>query len=456
MTDKPLILIVDDEKDICEQISGILQDNLYETSYCYTSDEALKKISKFSPGLIILDIWLNNSKLDGFMLLKKIKNFNDNIPVIMISGHGNIETAINSIKNGAFDFIEKPFDSELLLFKVKKALENQTLKNKIEQLIKNDNDLNFVHESMVTSKLKNLIEKISKTESFVLLNGPPGSGKEVVARLIHKQSNRSKNLFRIINCANLETETFEKKLFGVEKDNGEIIKGILEECNGGTILLDQIEDMPLKIQGRIIGFLEEQKFYRVGGIKNLETNIRIISSTKTNLEDCIKSNQFREDLYFKLNVIPMNVPPLQDRKEDIKSLVDVFSKDFIKKNNFKLKTFSDDSISFFKKIKLNGNVRQLKNLIEWILILLSEKNDSIINLNDIPHEVRSQFSPEMVLENYEDISMREARDRFEKKFLEKSLKKYDFNINKVANVVKMERTALYRKLKSLNIEIQKK
>ena len=456
MTDKPLILIVDDEKDICEQISGILQDNLYETSYCYTSDEALKKISNFSPGLIILDIWLNNSKLDGFMLLKKIKNFNDNIPVIMISGHGNIETAINSIKNGAFDFIEKPFDSELLLFKVKKALENQTLKNKIEQLIKNDNDLNFVHESMVTSKLKNLIEKISKTESFVLLSGPPGSGKEVVARLIHKQSNRSKNLFRIINCANLETETFEKKLFGVEKDNGEIIKGILEECNGGTILLDQIEDMPIKTQGRIIGFLEEQKFSRVGGIKNLETNIRIISSTKTNLEDSIKKNQFREDLYFKLNVIPINVPPLQDRKEDIKSLVDVFSKDFIKKNNFKPKIFSDDSISFFKKIKLNGNVRQLKNLIEWILILLSEKNGSIINLNDIPYEVRSQFSPEMVLENYEDISMREARDRFEKKFLEKSLKKYDFNINKVANVVKMERTALYRKLKSLNIEIQKK
>ena len=214
--------------------------------------------------------------------------------------------------------------------------------------------------------------------------------------------------------------------------------------------------MPLNTQGRIIGFLEEQKFSRVGGIKNLETNIRIISSTKTNLEECIKTNQFREDLYFKLNVIPINVPPLQDRKEDIKTLVDVFSKDFITKNNFKLKVFSEDSISFFKRIKLNGNVRQLKNLIEWILILLSEKNDSIINLNDIPHEVRSQFSPEMVLDNYEDISMREARDKFEKKFLEKSLKKYDFNINKVANVVKMERTALYRKLKSLNIEIHKK
>ena len=456
MTDKPLILIVDDEKDICEQISGILQDNLYKTSYSYTSDEALKKISEFSPRLIILDIWLNNSKLDGFMLLKKIKNFNNNIPVIMISGHGNIETAINSIKNGAFDFIEKPFDAELLLFKVKKALENQTLKNKIEQLIKDDDDFNFVHESIVTSKLKNLIEKISKTESFVLLSGPPGSGKEVIARLIHKQSNRSNKLFRIINCANLDTETFEKKLFGIEKDNGEIIKGILEECNGGTILLDQIEDMPLNTQGRIIGFLEEQKFSRVGGIKNLETNIRIISSTKTNLEECIKTNQFREDLYFKLNVIPINVPPLQDRKEDIKTLVEVFSKDFITKNNFKLKVFSEDSISFLKKIKLNGNVRQLKNLIEWILILLSEKNDSIINLNDIPHEVRSQFSPEMVLDNYEDISMREARDKFEKKFLEKSLKKYDFNINKVANVVKMERTALYRKLKSLNIEIHKK
>ncbi len=456
MTGKLLILIVDDEKDICEQISGMLEDNFYDTIYSFTSDDALKKIKKYSPKLIILDIWLNNSKLDGFTLLKKIKNFNDNIPVIMISGHGNIETAINSIKNGAFDFIEKPFDSELLLFKVKKALENQNLKNKIEQLIDNEGGFSFIHKSVVTARLRELIEKISKTESFVLLKGPPGSGKEIVAKFIHRQSNRSKSLFRVINCANLDPKTFEKKLFGMEKSNGEITKGILEECNGGTILLDQIEDMPVNTQGRIIGFLEEQKFTRVGGMKNLITDIRIISSTRSNLEKCIKLNQFREDLYFKLNVIPINVPPLEDRKEDIESLVSIFSNDFIKKNNFKEKKFSKESISFFKNIRLNGNVRQLKNLVEWILILLSEKNNYVINISDIPNEVRSQFNEELVLDNFGDISMKEARENFEKKFLEKSLKKYNFNINRVSNVIKMERTALYRKLKSLKIKIPKK
>lgn len=456
MKKRSQILIVDDEKDICEQIAGILEDNFYETCYSLTSEDALKKIKDSSPKLIILDIWLNNSKLDGFMLMKKIKSFNQNIPIIMISGHGTIETAISSIKNGAFDFVEKPFDSELLLFKVKKALENQNLRNKIEQLIDNENGFEFIHESNTTLKLKNLIEKISKTESFVLLYGPPGSGKEVIAKLIHRLSNRSNNLFRVINCATLDPQTFEQRLFGVERNSGEIVKGILEECNGGTILLDQVEDMPLNTQGRIIGFLEEQKFSRVGGMSNLITNIRILSSTRVDLEKRIRQNLFREDLYFKLNVIPMNVPSLNERKEDIASLVNIFSKDFIKKNNFKEKSFSKESISFFKNINLNGNVRQLKNLVEWILILLSEKAENKIRLEDIPFEVKTQFSKELEIDYFADISMREARDKFEKNYLEKSLRKYDFNINKVSNIIKMERTALYRKLKSLNIKIPKK
>ena len=447
------ILIVDDERDICEQISEILKDNHFKTEIVHTSDGTIESINKKSPKLIILDIWLNNSKLDGFSLLKKIKSQNPQIPVIMISGHGNIETAINSIKNGAFDFIEKPFDIDILLLKVNKALENFKLKEKIDQLSNQKFSSDFVSKSEKSKNLRNIIQKISKTESNILLSGPAGSGKEFFARLIHKESNRRRNSFRIVNCANLDNESFEKKLFGLEKTNGEIIKGILEDLNEGTILFDQIEDMNISSQGKLVGFLERQKFTRYGGVQMIRTNVRILSSSKGNLKNLIGKKKFREDLYFKLNVIPISIPTLGERKEDIPELVNIFSEEFINKNNFKEKIFSDDCILFFQSLDLSGNIRQLKNLVEWILIILSEKNIKYIKQTDIPIEVKSQFDNKHFLDSYDNISMKQARDMFERQFLHEKLRENQFNINKLSKIIGMERTALYRKLKSLKIDI---
>ena len=447
------ILIVDDEIDICEQISEILKDNHFSTKIVHTSEETIKSINEKSPILIILDIWLNNSKLDGFSLLKKIKTENPQIPIIMISGHGNIETAINSIKNGAFDFIEKPFDIDILLLKINKALENVKLKEKIEQLSNKNILSDFVHKSEKTKSLRDVVMKISKTESNILLSGPAGSGKEFLARLIHQNSNRSKKSFQIINCANLDNDSFEKKLFGIERNNSEIFKGALEEFDEGTILFDQIEDLSLSAQGKMIGFLEGQKFSRHGGVQLIKTNVRIISSTKSDLEKMIDNNLFREDLYFKLNVIPIIVPTISQRKEDIPELVTLFTQKFIKKNNFKEKVFSEDCILFFQSLKLSGNIRQLKNLVEWILIILSEKNVKLITQNDIPVEIKSQFDNKNFLNSFENISMKEARDMFERQFLNEKLRENRFNINKLSKMIGMERTALYRKLKSLKIDI---
>ena len=453
LTMKKDIIIVDDEKDIRELISGILSDEGFETRLAKDIDSLKIELIKRVPSLILLDVWLDQSNADGIDILKVLKKSYPYIPVIMISGHGTIDMAINALKIGAFDFIEKPFDIDILLLKINKALENVKLKEKIEQLSNRNTLSDFVHKSEKTKSLRDVVMKISKTESNILLSGPAGSGKEFLARLIHQNSNRSKKSFQIINCANLDNDSFEKKLFGIEKSNSEIIKGALEEFDEGTILFDQIEDLSLSAQGKMIGFLEGQKFSRHGGVHLIKTNVRIISSTKSDLEKMIDSNLFREDLYFKLNVIPIIVPTISQRKEDIPELVKLFTQKFIKKNNFKEKVFSEDCILFFQSLKLSGNIRQLKNLVEWILIILSEKNVKLITQNDIPIEIKSQFDNKNFLNSFENISMKEARDMFERQFLNEKLRENRFNINKLSKMIGMERTALYRKLKSLKIDI---
>ncbi len=459
MTSKINILIVDDEKDICDQISGLLSDNGYLTISVNSSEEAIKTVKKQEITLVILDIWLNNSKLDGFKTLEEIKRLYDFIPIIMISGHGNIETAVNSIKRGAFDFIEKPFDSDLLIFKVKKALENINLKKKIEKLTKERLDFKFVHESSSTKNLYNLIKKISKTESTILLTGPSGSGKEVIAKTIHNFSNRSNKSFEILSCANLDPVDLEKKLYDVRVNNNFTEDGILQKVNGGTILLDQVEDLPIESQGKIIRFLEDQKYSTVGSTTYKNLNLRIISSSKVNLVRHIKEKKFREDLYFKLNVLPIEIPSLKDRKEDIKELCDIFLKEYVHNNNLKYKTFSEDCINFFKTVSFPGNVRQLKNLVEWIMIILSDDKSEEISYKKLPDEIKlylnNNIENNLLSNEFSSCTLKEAKDIFEKKYLEYQLFKFNYNINKTSNFVGMERTALYRKIKILNINLQK-
>lgn len=460
MTENSSILIVDDEKDICDQISGLLNDYLFKSIIAHTSDDALKYIKNKKISLVILDIWLNNSKLDGFKTLEKIKEFNNLIPVIMISGHGNIETAVNSIKKGAFDFVEKPFDSEILIFKVNKAIENINLKIKLEKLTNsNFNDL-FIHNSFSTNKIYNLIEKISKTESSILLTGPSGSGKEIIAKNIHNLSNRANKSFKVISCANLSPDSFERELFGVERENGNISEGLVEKINGGSILFDQIEDMPIQTQGKIIRFLEEQKFNRIGGILTKSVNLRIMASSKVDLLKLVKLKKIREDLYFKLNALPLIVPPISERKEDIKDLCDIFINDFVIRNNLKKKIFSDECIAYFQTVDFPGNVRQLKNLVEWIIIMLSDNDETEISFDKLPADIKLLINKKSI--NEKDLSedftkypLKDAKEIFEKNYLLSQLKKFDNNINKTANFIKMERTALYRKIKSLKIDINK-
>ncbi len=457
MDNEPKILIIDDEVDICDQISGLLSDNSFKNISANTSDQAFKILANYKICLVILDIWLNNSKLDGFETLKRIKEFDENLPIIMISGHGNIETAVSSIKNGAFDYLEKPFDSELLIFKVNKAIENITLKTKLKELTYTDLESEFVYESKKTLNIFNLIKKISKTESSILLTGPSGSGKEIIAKTIHKLSNRSKKLFQVISCANLSPESFDRELFGIEKEDGSFGKGVLEKINGGTIVFDQIEDLPLKIQGKLMRFLETQKYSKLNSIKIQKTNLRIITTSKSDLKKMIIEGKFREDLYFKINALPIEIPSLNERTNDIHSLCKIFLDDFITKNNLKKKEFNIECIEYFKSLNFRGNVRELKNLVEWILIMLSDDNNKEITFNLIPDEIKlyldSSKSNYIIPHDLPDKPLKQAKEIFEKKYIEYQLDKHKNNINKTAEFIGMERTALYRKLKNLNIKI---
>ncbi len=451
------ILIVDDEKDICDQISGLLNDNFFETFIANSSDDALKKMKMKNPNLILLDIWLNNSKLDGFKTLEKIKEFNEKIPVIMISGHGNIDTAVKSIKKGAFDFVEKPLDSELLIFKIKKAIENLNLKTRVNQLINNP-FFKFVNNSDSSKKVFSLIKKISKTDSSILLVGPSGSGKDVLAKNIHFFSNRCKKNFKIINCLNLCKENFDEEILGKKYDNDISSEGVSEKIDGGTILLDQIEELSFMMQGKILGFLENQKLNKGGNTNFKNIDIRIIANSKLDLKYLIKKKIFREDLYNQLNFLTIKIPKLSERKEDLKELSEIFLNEFIERNNLKGKVFSKEIIKCFESLSFPGNVRQLRNIIEWILIMLSDDKTEIISYENLPQNIKNYFDNYSVEYNktmIEDLSkykLKEAKEIFEKNYLHFQINKFNKSISKTANFIGMDRTALYRKIKDLKIK----
>ncbi|WP_208433827.1 sigma-54-dependent transcriptional regulator [Bartonella taylorii] len=447
------ILIVDDEADIRDLVAGILNDEGYETRVACNSDEALAQINERIPKLIFLDIWLQGSRLDGLSLLDEIKTRYPALPVVMISGHGNIETAVSAIKRGAYDFIEKPFKTDRLVLVAERTLENSNLKRELLELRKRSSEtLELLGTSTVIKHLRQIIEKVAPTNSRVMITGPSGAGKEMVARAIHALSTRSNGPFVTINAATITPERMEIELFGNEMEGGERKIGALEEAHGGILYLDEIADMPRETQGKILRVLTGQTFERVGGTKRVKVDVRIISSTAQNLENLISDGRFREDLFHRLSVVPITVPPLSARREDIPELVHHFVKTISQQVGIKPREISNDVISILQTHAWPGNVRQLRNNIERLLILVRD-GDGPITAEFLPSEV-SDSLPRIQMdadENIMDLPLREARELFEKRYLVAQIGRLGGNISRTAEFIGMERSALHRKLKALGV-----
>ena len=444
------ILIIDDNADIRNIINDLICDNGYRTRLAANYNQALNEIDKKLPDVAIIDVKLDKGDNDGLELLSHIKNKDKNIPVIIITGHANVEMAIKALKAGAFEFIEKPFNQERLLNFVKRAVENIDLKNTNKEF---ENKLFYSYELIGNSEnimnIKEQIKKISISESRIFINGPTGSGKELIARKIHKESKRQKGPFIILNGALLDIEKYELELFGEEKINGSISYGALEKSNGGILLIDEISEIPLETQSKILRVLIDQKFKRINGNHDINVNIRIICTSSKNIKKEIEIGNFREDLYHRLNVFEINVEPLKNRVSDISLLVDYFSEKV--STNYNLKKMNiDTNNNYLLNYDWPGNVRELRNLIERIAILSPETPDKISNI--IKESLKTPDFTDEMSENSLSIPLKEARENFEKEYLTTQLKKFNNNITKTANFIGMERSALYRKLKSLGIK----
>ena len=444
------ILIVDDNADIRNILNELILDAGYKTRLAANFNQALSEIDKKIPDVAILDVKLDKGDNDGIELLSHIKSKNKDVPVIIISGHANIEMAISSLKHGAFEFIEKPFDQTRLINFIKRAVENLKLKEQNKEFeTKLFSSYELIGNSKNISNIKDQIEKISVSESRVFINGPSGSGKELIARKIHKNSKRSKNPFIILNGALLDSEKYELELFGEEKENGSISYGALEKANKGTLLIDQVSEIPLDIQSKILRVLIDQKFKRLNGNNDINVDVRLICSSSKDLKDEIQLGNFREDLYHRLNVFEINVEPLNMRISDIPLLVKYFSKKICESYNIRGLEI-DENDSYILNHNWHGNVRELRNLIERVAILQPNSKEKISQI--IKESLKSENINEKVSENRLSIPLKEAREKFEKEYLTMQLKKFNGNISKTANFVGMERSALHRKLKGLGIK----
>ena len=444
------ILIVDDNADIRNILNDLIIDAGYKTRLAANYNQALSEIDKKMPDVAILDVKLDKGENDGIELLSHIKSKNKDVPVIIITGHANVEMAVNSLKHGAFEFIEKPFDQNRLLNFIKRAVENLNLKSQNKEY---ENKLfssyELIGQSKNISNIRDQIEKISITESRVLINGPSGSGKELIARKIHKQSKRNNKPFVILNGALLDSNKYEQELFGEEKKDGAISYGALEKANQGTLLIDQVSEIPLAIQSKILRVLTDQKFKRLNGNNDINVDVRIICSSSKDLKEEIVIGNFREDLYHRLNVFEINIKPLNERISDIPLLIKYFSKKISENYNIKLLEI-DDNDSYILNHNWQGNVRELRNLIERIAILQPETKEKISNI--IKESLKNDGFTDKITENNLSIPLKEAREKFEKEYLTIQLKKFNGNISKTANFVGMERSALHRKLKVLGIK----
>ena len=448
------ILIVEDETDIRSLIAGILQDEGHETREASTSEEALDAVRAREPNLVILDVWLKGSSMDGIELLNVLKQSAPDLPVIIISGHGTVETAVSAIRKGAYDYIVKPFNSNKLIVTTTRALEAAQLRQENRELkCKTTSDNRLIGDSPQIAQLRQKIIRIASTNSRVLISGASGTGKELISRLIHRQSGRSGGPFRAVNAASMVPERVEEELFGIEGPNGVEKSGLLERAHNGTLYIDEVADMPLETQGKLLRLLVEQRFQRLGGRNDVQVDVRVITSSSRDLVEQVQLGLFREDLYHRLNVMPLEAPPLSDRRDDIPALVDFFIEQLSSSTGLPKRKIGTDAMAALQAHDWPGNVRQLRNNVERLLILATGDPTQPITLSTLPPEVSVVRGGEAPGENERMIALtlRDAREHFERQYLQAQIDRFGGNISRTASFVGMERSALHRKLKSLGL-----
>jgi two-component system, NtrC family, nitrogen regulation response regulator NtrX len=448
------VLIVDDEADIRELVSGVLEDEGYAVRAAADSTQTLDAIEERRPSMVLLDVWLQGSKLDGLQLLQEIKQRDPTIPVLVISGHGNLDTAVAAVREGAVDFIEKPFEAERLIYLVDRATETDRLRRENQTLrLQVGQEDQLQGSSVAINTVRATLKRVAPTGSRVMISGPPGVGKEIAARMIHQWSPRARAPFIVLSAAMMSPDRVEEELFGSESE-GVIRSGLLEHAHGGTLFLDEIADMPLTTQGKILRVLTDQSYTRVGGQRPVKVDVRVLSATSRNLQDEIAAGRFREDLYYRLNVVPVKLPPLRERREDIPELVSHFLARIAAERRMAAPTISEEAMAALQAHDWPGNVRQLRNIIERTLILAPGDRAGRIEVDLLPPEAldnQSAMSGANTGMAIMGSPLREAREAFEREYLKIQIRRFSGNISRTASFIGMERSALHRKLKALGI-----
>jgi two-component system nitrogen regulation response regulator NtrX len=450
------ILVVDDSPDIRDAISGILSDAGYAVRTSATAEDAVTSISARKPAMVLADIWLAEGGMDGLELLEYLKRLDPFMPIVVISGHGTIETAVNAIRRGAYDFLEKPFKADRLLLVVQRALETTQLRRENDALRQQSyTGHDLVGQSSAAANLRGLIDRIAPTNSRILITGPAGSGKELCARLIHNRSNRRDGPFVVINAASISPDRMEIELFGEEGPDGRVQKvGLFEQAHNGTLLLDEIADMPRGTQSKILRVLVDQRFRRIGGASDVRVDVRVVSATARNMRTEIESGRFREDLFYRLNVVPLQVPGLGERRDDIPLLVAYFVQRLTLSSGLSGRAFSNDAVAVLQAADWPGNVRQLRNVIERILILASGDPTQPIRAEDLPPDALGTGQPRSSSPSFDLIGLplRDAREQFERDYLQVQITRFGGNVSRTAAFIGMERSALHRKLRALGVQ----
>lgn len=449
------ILIVDDEADIRDLVAGVLDDEGFETRVAANAQGALAALAERRPSLVILDVWLQGSSMDGIELLDAMKSRDPTLPVVVISGHGNLDTAVAAIKRGAYDYIEKPFQAEQLLLVVQRATETERLRREFQELKERVGfDIELTGTSPQINLVRATLKRVSATGSRVLISGPAGSGKEVAARLLHQWSPRADAPFVVVSAARMTPERVEEALFGIEDGAENVRPGLLEQAHGGTLFLDDVTDMPMTTQAKILRVLTEQVFQRVGGSRWVRVDVRVISATSRDLAAEIAAGRFREDLYYRLNVVPVRLPPLSERREDVGELTRYFLARYAAERGMPTPELSDDALAALQTYDWPGNVRQLRNVVERTMIMAPTTSMGRLDIDMLPPEVTAEparLVPGQAVRSIMGTPLREAREAFEREYLRAQIRRFSGNISRTAAFIGMERSALHRKLKALGL-----